>query len=110
MRSSLSSTNIQFSLDNQMSTLLEKERKTIDKLRRRQKNEIENEIEHKLRSEIIKIKSNQKDELVKILENKRKKELLERAKIEDKKQKVDWNSSRTTSRSSKWYFTPLISG
>ena len=44
-------------LDEQLNTMKDKEKKNIEKLKRRQKNEIEAEIETKIKSEMIRYKS-----------------------------------------------------
>ena len=50
--------NIQiYNLDEQLNNMMEKEKKNLEKLKRRQKNEIEAEIESKIKSEMIRQKS-----------------------------------------------------
>ena len=46
-----------YNANDRLYTLIEKEKKNIEKIKRRQKNEIEAEIENKIKTEIIKLKS-----------------------------------------------------
>ena len=62
-------------LDEQIDNLLDKEKRNIEKLKRRQKNEIEAEIETKLKSEMIRYKSEIKEQKVKELNDKIKEEM-----------------------------------
>ena len=57
-------------LDEQLNTMKDKEKKNIEKLKRRQKNEIEAEIETKIKSEMIRYKSELKEQKVKEMNDK----------------------------------------
>ena len=50
-----------YNANDRLYTLIEKEKKNIEKIKRRQKNEIEAEIENKIKTEIIKLKSELKE-------------------------------------------------
>ena len=46
-----------YNLDEQLNNIIDKEKKNLEKLKRRQKNEIEAEIEAKIKSEMLRIKA-----------------------------------------------------
>ena len=50
-----------YNLEDRLNTLIEKEKKNIEKIKRRQKNEIEAEIETKIKGEMIKLKAELKE-------------------------------------------------
>ena len=50
-----------YNLDEQLNSMIDKEKKNIEKLKRRQKNEIEAEIEAKIKSEMIRQKAEEKE-------------------------------------------------
>ena len=59
-----------YNLEDQLDNMIDKERKNIEKLKRRQKNEIEAEIETKIKSEMIRYKSELKNQKVKEMNDK----------------------------------------
>lgn len=50
-----------YNLDEQLNNIMDKEKKNLEKLKRRQKNEIEAEIETKIKSEMIRQKAEEKE-------------------------------------------------
>ena len=54
-----------FDLEKEYNDMADKEKKTIEKLRQRQKNQIEAEIEVKIKTELLKYKSDMKDMIIK---------------------------------------------
>ena len=78
-------TSIGFDLEKDYIEMADKEKTTIEKLKQRQKNLIEAEIEIKIKSELLKIKSDMKDSLIKEINDKIQKERKQKAIIEDKK-------------------------
>ena len=79
--------------DNQLDDDLEKdflemadrEKTTIEKLKQRQKNQIEAEIEVKIKTELLKYKSDMKESLIKEMNDKIQRERKQKSIIEDKK-------------------------
>ena len=53
-----------YNLDEQLNSIIDKEKKNIEKLKRRQKNEIEAEIEAKIKSEMIRQKAEEKEKKI----------------------------------------------
>ena len=65
--------------------MADKEKTTIEKLKQRQKNQIEAEIEVKIKTELLKYKSDMKDSLIKEMNDKIQRETNQKSIIEDKK-------------------------
>ena len=74
-------------LDEQLDSMKNKEKKNIEKLKRRQKNEIEAEIETKIKSEMIRYKSELKDQKVREMNDKIREEMEKKARLEELKRK-----------------------
>ena len=74
-------------LDDQLDSMKNKEKKNIEKLKRRQKNEIEAEIETKIKSEMIRYKSELKDQKVREMNDKIREEMEKKARLEELKRK-----------------------
>ena len=74
-----------FDLEKEYNDMADKEKKTIEKLRQRQKNQIEAEIEVKIKTELLKYKSDMKDMIIKEMNDKIKEERKLKAIMEDKK-------------------------
>ena len=74
-----------YNLDEQLNSMIEKEKKNLEKLKRRQKNEIEAEIESKIKSEMIRQKSELKEKHIKLLNEKLHEKLNVQAKKEEQK-------------------------
>ena len=53
-----------YNLDEQLNNIMDKEKKNLEKLKRRQKNEIEAEIETKIKSEMIRQKAEEKEKRI----------------------------------------------
>ena len=77
--------NINFDLERDFNEMADKEKNTIEKLKQRQKNQIEAEIEIKIKSELLKKKSDMKESLIKEMNDKIQRERKQKAMIEDKK-------------------------
>ena len=56
--------NTVYNLDEQLNNIIDKEKKNLEKLKRRQKNEIEAEIETKIKSEMIRQKAEEKEKRI----------------------------------------------
>ena len=65
--------------------MADKEKTTIEKLKQRQKNQIEAEIEVKIKTELLKYKSDMKESLIKEMNDKIQRERKQKSIIEDKK-------------------------
>ena len=65
--------------------MADKEKKSIEKLKQRQKNQIEAEIEVKIKTELLKYKSDMKESLINEMNNKIKEERRQKAILEDQK-------------------------
>ena len=74
-----------YNLDEQLNSMIEKEKKNLEKLKRRQKNEIEAEIESKIKSEMIRQKSELKEKHIQLLNEKLHEKLNDQAKKEEQK-------------------------
>ena len=74
-----------FNLDEQLNSIIEKEKKNLEKLKRRQKNEIEAEIETKIKSEMIRQKAQLKEIKIQKLNQKIQEKFLDLAKKEEQK-------------------------
>ena len=71
-----------YNLDEQLNNIMDKEKKNLEKLKRRQKNEIEAEIETKIKSEMIRQKAEEKEKRIQEMNEKIKEKLEEKAKKE----------------------------
>ena len=74
-----------FDLEKEYIEMADKEKKTIEKLKQRQKNQIEAEIEVKMKTELLKYKSDMKESIIKEINDKIKEERKLKAIMEDKK-------------------------
>ena len=74
-----------YNLDEQLNSMLEKEKKNIEKLKRRQKNEIETELENKIKSVMIRQKAELKEKRIQQLNEKLQEKLEDQARKEEQK-------------------------
>ena len=72
-----------YNLDDQLNNIITKEKKNLEKLKRRQKNEIEAEIETKIKSEMIIQKAELKEKRLQEMNEKIKEKMEEKAKKEE---------------------------
>ena len=72
-----------YNLDDQLNSIITKEKKNLEKLKRRQKNEIEAEIETKIKSEMITQKAELKEKRIQEMNEKIKEKMEEKAKKEE---------------------------
>ena len=72
-----------YNLDEQLNSMIDKEKKNIEKLKRRQKNEIEAEIEAKIKSEMIRQKAEEKEKRIQEMNEKVREKMEEKAKKEE---------------------------
>ena len=76
-----------YNLDEQLNNIIDKEKKNLEKLKRRQKNEIEAEIETKIKSEMIRQKADEKERRLQEMNEKIKEKMEEKAKREEEERK-----------------------
>ena len=74
-----------YNLEEQLNNIIEKEKKNLEKLKRRQKNEIEAEIETKIKGEMIRQKSELKEKRIQFLNERLHQNLADMAKKEEQK-------------------------
>ena len=72
-----------YNLDEQLNNIINKEKKNLEKLKRRQKNEIEAEIETKIKSEMIRQKAEIKEKKIQEMNEKMKEKMEEKARKEE---------------------------
>ena len=75
--------NTVYNLDEQLNNIIDKEKKNLEKLKRRQKNEIEAEIETKIKSEMIRQKAEEKEKRIQEINEKIKVKMEEKARKEE---------------------------
>jgi hypothetical protein len=78
-------TQLDDDLEKDFLEMADKEKTTIEKLKQRQKNQIEAEIEVKIKTELLKYKSDMKESLIKEMNDKIQRERKQKSIIEDKK-------------------------
>ena len=74
-----------FGFEKDFTEMADKEKTTIEKLKQREKNQIEAGIELKIKTELLKIKSYMKESLIKEMNEKIQNERKQKAILEDKK-------------------------
>ena len=72
-----------YNLDDQLNNIITKEKKNLEKLKRRQKNEIEAEIETKIKSEMIRQKAEIKEKRIQEMNEKLKEKMEVKARKEE---------------------------